>query len=418
MAGEKIRVLIVDDIADTRENIRKLLQFENDIEVIGGARSGKEAIEVSRDAKPDVVLMDINMPDIDGITATEIIRRNNQAIQVVILSVQGDPNYMRRAMLAGARDFLTKPPAADELTSAIRRAGKMAQDERLKANLTSVTAGKGATSSLVMTPVTSGKIIVVYSPKGGTGCTTLAVNLAMSLHNEETQVALVDGNLQFGDVTVFLNVQAKNSAADLASHVDELDQEMVNDVLVTHSNSGVKILPAPARPEQAEDVSGEQFGKLLNFLRCMFSYVVIDTSSILTDVVLAAMDSADIICLITTQDIPSIKNARLYLDLAQILKIKRRRILFVMNRYDKRIGITAEKVSESFKHEIVAVIPLDERTVVPSINRGIPFLLGDRSKPLSRSVLSLAETVRQRLAEMAESEIEKEMVVTRKTDKR
>ena len=107
MPADKIRVLIVDDIAETRENVRKLLQFEADVEVVGAARSGKEGIQLAQELDPDVVLMDINMPDIDGITATETIRHKSPHIQVVILSVQGDQNYMRRAMLAGASDFLT-----------------------------------------------------------------------------------------------------------------------------------------------------------------------------------------------------------------------------------------------------------------------------------------------------------------------
>ncbi len=131
-SGDKIRVLIVDDVADTRENVRKLLQFEADIDVVGAARSGKEGIQLSLELDPDVVLMDINMPDIDGIAATEAIRQKSPHIQVVILSVQGDQNYMRRAMLAGARDFLTKPPMGDELVSAVRRGGEMAHIERSK----------------------------------------------------------------------------------------------------------------------------------------------------------------------------------------------------------------------------------------------------------------------------------------------
>src|SRR5215204_6390275 len=132
MAGEKIRVLIVDDVSETRENVKKLLQFESDVDVVGIARTGKEAIQVSQELNPDVVLMDINMPDMDGIAATEAIRAKQPAVQVVILSVQSDQNYMRKAMLAGARDFLTKPPMGDELISAIRRAGAMAQTERSK----------------------------------------------------------------------------------------------------------------------------------------------------------------------------------------------------------------------------------------------------------------------------------------------
>lgn len=393
---DKIRVLIVDDIADTRENIRKLLQFEKDMDVIGGAATGRQAIDLAKELKPDVILMDINMPDMDGITTTEVIRQQNPTVQIVILSVQGDPSYMRRAMLAGARDFLVKPPAIDDLTGAIRRAGKMAFEEREKA---AVVAGGQARIAAAAMPAMQGKVIVVYSPKGGAGATTLAVNLAVTLQSEDTPTALVDGNLQFGDVAVFMNEQVRNSVLDLAPRVDELDQEVVREVMIHHAASGVRILAAPTRPEYAENVTGEQFAKVLRYLRDIFSYVVVDASSTLTDVVLASMDISDVIILITTQDIPAIKSARLYLDLADVLSIDRRRILFIMNRFDKRIGILPEKIGESFKHEVVATIPFEDRVIVPSVNRGVPFMLGDRTRPIAKSFLSLAEVVRQRISE-------------------
>src|SRR3989337_2038634 len=104
MADEKIRVLIVDDVAETRENIRKLLQFDAQVEVVGASRSGTEGVEMAIETQPDVVLMDINMPDMDGISATEAIRKKVPFTQIIILSVQADSNYMPRAMLAGARD--------------------------------------------------------------------------------------------------------------------------------------------------------------------------------------------------------------------------------------------------------------------------------------------------------------------------
>jgi len=414
--GDKIRVVIVDDIAETRENIRKLLQFENDFEVVGVGRTGREGIEIVKETKPDVVIMDINMPDMDGITATETIRRNLPFTQIIILSVQGDPNYMRRAMLAGARDFLTKPPSVDDLTSAIRRAGRMAQEERAKTPSRVAVSGTG-TISAASPLVTRGKVIAIYSPKGGTGCTTVAVNLAIALHSDETPTILVDGNLQFGDVAVFLNEQGKNSVADLAPRVDELDPDIIEEVIVNHAPSGLKILPAPSRPENAENVTGEQFSKILNYLRRLFSYVVVDTSSILTDPTLAAIDGGDLVVLLTNQDIPSIKNARLFLDLAEVLKISRKRILFVMNRFDRRIGITPEKVGESFKHPVSATIPLEERVVIPAINRGRPFILDDKSRTVTRAILSLAEVVRQRLAELAQAESKEELIVGTKVSR-
>jgi pilus assembly protein CpaE len=404
--GQKVRVIIVDDIAETRENVRKLLQFEADIDVIGAAKSGREGIEFSKEQDPDVILMDINMPDMDGIAATEEILRNQPHVQVIILSVQGDQNYMRRAMLAGARDFLTKPPMADELISAIRRAGEMAQLERAKTAQVQAVQSTAGVPSAAGFSLTQGKVITVYSPKGGTGCTTIAVNLALALHNEDTHTTLVDGNFQFGDVAVFINEQGKNTIVDLATRVNELDPEIVEGVMLKHAASGVHVLAAPSRPEHSEKVNGDQFAQLIDYLRQMYAYVVIDTTPSLSDITLSAIDKSDVIVLVTTQDIPSIKNARLFLDLLQTIGIERERIVFTMNRYDKRIAITPERIGDNLKQSVAAVIPLDEKVVVPAVNRGVPFILENKTQPSARGILSLAESVREALAaiELSESE--------------
>jgi pilus assembly protein CpaE len=396
---EKTRVLVVDDVAETRENIRKLLQFEADIEVVGAARTGKEAVQLTEELKPDVVLMDINMPDMDGITATEMIRQRNQVAQIVILSVQGDPNYMRRAMLAGARDFLTKPPMADELISAVRRAGEMARLERSKSSQ-ATPVSTSVTQSSFGPGLADGRIIMVYSPKGGTGVTTLAVNLAITLNNDETHAVLVDGNLQFGDVAVFLNEQGKNTILDLAPRADELEPEVVESVLIKHATSGLRILAAPSRPEHADHVNSDQFSKLLKYLRQSYAYVVIDTSHVLSEITLAALDVSDVVVLLVTQDIPAIKNSRLFLDLLGTIGVSRDHICFVMNRYDKRISITPEKVGENLKQEVVGVIPLDERIVIPSVNRGVPFMIDNMTQPCARAVFSLAESIRGQLSKL------------------
>lgn len=405
--GDKIKVLIVDDVADTRENVRKLLQFESDIEVVGAARNGREAIQMSQELSPDVVLMDINMPDMDGITATEMIRQKMPYVQVVILSVQGDQNYMRRAMLVGARDFLTKPPMADELTAAIRRAGAMAREERLKSAQVYAAPAAGLPQAMPLGVAAQGKIIMVYSPKGGTGCTTVAVNLALALNNEDTRVALVDANLQFGDVAVFLNEQGKNTILDLAPRAAELDPEIVEGVMIKHAASGVHVLAAPSRPEQAESVKPEQVGELLEYLRRLYAYVVVDTSSYLNDVTLTVLDVSDAVVLITTQDIPSIKDGRLFLDLLQTMGIPPAKVAFTMNRFDRRIAITPEKVGENLKQEVVAVIPLDERVVIPSVNRGVPFVLDNKTQPAARGIFMLAEALRARLLAMDSPEAER-----------
>ncbi|MBX3046558.1 MAG: response regulator [Anaerolineales bacterium] len=407
MAEEKIRVLIVDDIAETRENIRKLLQFDAQIEVVGASRNGLEGVDLAIETQPDVVLMDINMPDMDGISATEAIRKKVPHTQIVILSVQGDSNYMRRAMLAGARDFLTKPIDVDELTAAIRRAGRVAWNEREKLASSGFggQAGSGSGSGTLL-PGDQGHVITVFSPKGGTGKTTLTANLAVSMRQQGQTVVAVDGNLQFGDLSFFFNEQGRNNVADLAPRTDELDREVVSEVLVRHESSGVHILAAPMRPEQADSVSGEQFGAVVNYLSRMYPYVLVDTGSTLNDLTLAALDAASMVVLLITQDIPSIKNARLFLDLAEGLGISKDQIVLVMNRFDKRRSITAERVRDNFKKEVAAVIPLEEKIVVPAMDRGEPFVLRNSSTPVAKAITDLASMLVAKLKAQVPSQLE------------
>ncbi|HEY6072173.1 MAG TPA: response regulator, partial [Anaerolineales bacterium] len=392
MPVDKIRVLIVDDVAETRENVRKLLQFESDVEVIGAARSGKEGVQLAQELNPDVVLMDINMPDIDGIAATETIRHQSPETQVVILSVQGDQNYMRRAMLAGARDFLTKPPMGDELISAVRRAAEMARVERSK-----VAPGRGSggypglpASVHVLPGLLQGKVVSVYSPKGGVGATTIAVNIAIALHNEDTRVVLVDANLQFGDVAVFLNEQGKNTIIEIAPRVEELDAETVEEIMLKHEASGIHILAAPQKPEFAEKVSPEQFGRVIHLLKQLYSYVIVDTSCSLNDITLTAFDHSDAVVLVTTQETPAIKNTSLALDLMQTLGVSCDKLVLAINRYDKRIAITPERVGKNLKQEVAAVIPLDEKVVINAVNRGIPFMVDSKTQLAARGIYALA----------------------------
>jgi pilus assembly protein CpaE len=399
---DKIRVVIVDDVAETRENIRKLLQFEADVEVSGVASTGIDGIKVALETDPDVVLMDINMPDMDGITATEKIRAKNQHTQIVILSVQSDPNYLRKAMLAGARDFLTKPPDVDELTAAIRRAGKMAQQERLKK--ASFAQAGGTTGTLGFPGSTDGKIIALYSPKGGTGVTTLTANLAVALRSSKSTVAVADGRLQFGDLSFFFNEQGRNNILDLAPRVDELDREIISEVMIEHEDTGIHILAAPPRPEQAENVSGNEFARVLRYLKTMYKYILVDTDSSLNDITLSILDIADMIILVTSQDIPSIKNIRLFLDVIDALGIDRSQLIMTMNRFDKRRNITPERVSDISKQEVVTAIPMDERLVIPAMDRGIPFLIQNHTEPVSKGVINLAKNVVKKLEELKELE--------------
>ena len=195
-----------------------------------------------------------------------------------------------------------------------------------------------------------------------------------------------------------MNEQGKNTILDLAPRAEEIDVEMVKEVKIRHQPTGLHILAAPSRPEQAEKISAEQVSKLLQFLRQIYAYIIVDTSSYLSDVTLAVLDVSDIVVLVATQDIPAIKDGRLFLDFLPNLGIAPSKIAFVMNRYDKRITITPEKVAENLKQEVIAIIPLDERSVIPSVNRGVPFVLDNKTQPAARGIFTLAEALRGKLS--------------------
>lgn len=413
---DKIRLLIVDDHPPTRENIRKLLQFEQDIEVVGTARSGEEALEIARNAEPDVVLMDINMPGMDGISATEALLEDVPFAQIVILSVQNETDYMRRAMLAGARDFISKPPSGDELISTIRTVAERAKEARKKlaAPRPQLEQAAGA-GGYGMPSRPEGKILSVYSAKGGVGCSTIATNLAIGLNSEETPAVIVDASLQFGDVAAFLNLQVKNSLADLASRVNELEDEIVQDVLMKHE-TGLSVLAAPARPELADEVQADQVRKILQYLRRHYAYVIVDTSSTMDDITLAVLDVTDVLLAVATPEIPAIKDSRLLFDLLSALDFPRDRIMFVLNRTDKSIGITAKMVSDNLKHPVHGDIPTDDRAMLLSVNKGVPLLLTDKTSPIAKAMINLLSEVKEHLLtseEEVEDEAEKPRIFNR-----
>ncbi len=403
----KIRVLIVDDIPETRENLRKLLHFEPDIEVVGAAASGEASIEIAQELEPDIVLMDINMPDLDGIAAAETITEASPTTQLIMMSVQSEADYLRRSMLAGAREFLTKPFSADELVTTIRRVYQLKPRTIAPPLIQRAPPLEGIPSR--QEPERRGAIIAVYSPKGGSGCTTIATNLAISLKRDKEKVALVDCSLQFGDVGVFLNLQAKNTLADLIPQIDELDDIILDGVLQTHS-SGVKALLAPPRPEMADLVTPEHIKRILAYLRGCYEYVIADTSSSLYDLTLAILEASDLILLVITPDIPAIKDAKLFFEVMEVLGYPLEGVNLVLNKVDRHSEIQEQNIANSIKHPITARISNDPLVTLRAVNQGIPLLIGQKDKVISRDILALATHLKGELTkvEEPEEEVEKE----------
>jgi len=387
-AGNVIHVLIVDDISETRESLSKLLYFEKDIEVVGTAVNGREAIEAAKELKPDIVLMDINMPDMDGIKAAEIIAAQVPQSQLIMMSVQGDADYLRRSMLAGARDFLIKPFSGDDLVNTIHRVYEMGATRRV-ALPTAPAAAVVEPAKRAPTRI-GGQIIALFSPQGGIGCTTLATNLAIAARqNSNKRVALVDCNLQFGDVGIFLNLQSGKTIVDLVSMIDDLDPELVEDVMLPHS-SGIRVLLAPTRPEMADLVTADHVRRILTTMQRSFDLIFVDTWPFLHEITLTVMEVCDRLLLLLSPEIPPVKNAKLFFEVMEAMDFPARRLMLVLNRVDSRGGISPRDIEMSIQHTLTAQVVADWRLATHAVNHGVPFMVSHRDAALSRAVSELS----------------------------
>ena len=377
--AEKISVLLVDDSAATRVSVSKLIDFHDEMKLVGEAADATQAIALAKKLLPDIVLMDINMPGMDGITATQILSAEVPTASIIIMSVQNEQEYLRKAMVAGAKNYLTKPFSSDELLQAIQQVYE--NEKRRRAVGPETTKAK------------SGKIITVFSTKGGIGKTTIATNLAVALATKTGgTVCVVDADLQFGDVALFLNVLPQATIADLVQDIDHLDEKLLEGYLCSFSRN-VKVLPAPFRPEQAETVSGVHLAAILKMLRSMFQYVVVDTTPSFNDAMLAALDAADEVLVICAMDLPTVKNVKMCLEIMESLNYTKEKIKMVLNRADSEGGMDMREVEEALRCDFSATIPSDGKTVVSSVNRGVPFVISNPDTHVAHSVYELARLV-------------------------
>jgi pilus assembly protein CpaE len=299
-------------------------------------------------------------------------------------------------MLAGAREFLIKPFSSDELVSSIRRVYELAA-ARPAPLLPPQTDRLQAPAKPAAAPGKRGHVVSVFGPKGGVGASTIAANLAIALHEAGgLKVALVDGNLQFGGIDVLLNLQTTRTIADVVTKVEDLDAELITSAMVPHP-SGVKVLLAPPRPEMADLVQPEHMRAILGQMRQMFDYVVVDTWTSLHDLSLSVLDSADRIILVATPEVPAIKNAKVFFDVADALDYPPEKIWLVINQADRRGAIRTADIEGSIKHPIAAAIPMDERSVFMAANQGIPLVVAHRGSPVAQALFALAARVRKEL---------------------
>jgi len=396
--GEKIRILIVDDNPGTRDNVTRLLYFEDDLEVIGQAVNGREGIEMAVELKPHIVLMDINMPDMDGITATEQMGVKVPFSQVVIMSVQSDQHYMKQAMAAGARDFQPKPFTSEELVNCLRRVYKIGMPlyqqyeavERAEAQQAAQSNSRGRVEGEA-----SALVIAVYSPKGGVGTSALAANLAIALHQEQGDVVLVDTVFQAGDIQVHLNTRPTRTVSDLV-HDGDLEIDLLPDILLPHE-SGIKLLLAPTQPQFADFITIPMITDIINELKKQFKIVVIDTETQLTDRTLTVLEAADYTVLVIVPELPAIKSAKLYLEIVEQLGFDPKHIMVALNRANMPGGVRPDQIEKVLKVQGTYLVPYDLK-MRSALNRGAAICQHDAGAPSAQAIINMARHMWQKIA--------------------
>ncbi|GAB4476516.1 MAG: response regulator [Anaerolineae bacterium] len=402
--AEKIRVLIVDDNEETRYGTQRLLEMEDErIEIVGIAENGLQAIELVRELHPHVVLMDINMPVMDGLQATARITQEMPRVQVVIVSVQDDPNYMRQAIRAGATDFVAKPISADELAAAIERAYQKIPPE-VPAGIPGIIPGMEG--QIPGYRRADGHIIGVLGPKGGIGKTTVAVNLGVALARsmKDKKVLLIDGNITYGDVAVFLNTRGQYSVVDLAIMLEDpeqADDQVLEGTIASH-DSGLKLLVAPTNPNDTP-LGVELFGTMLDFLKREFDYIIVDTATTIDNMMVATIRRADRLIMLTHPTMPALKNARLMFAELRAAEYPFEHLMLVMNRVPKNNRITVAQISQYLGQKVVVEIP-DDPAADEALNRGVALVTLDPRRVISvQPLLNLAQMLRDSF-EKAEEE--------------
>lgn len=379
---DKIKIVVADDSEQTRENIAAIFNFDKDIEIVGEAKNGLEAIAVVKQKRPHIVLMDINMPVMDGIRATQALTEEGIEASIIIMSIQGEGEYIKRAMSAGARDYVVKPFGVKELVDTVRHVHEMDMSRKLRT---------GAASASKV----DSKIISIFSTKGGVGKTTIATNLAVSLSNlTGKKVALLDFDLQFGDVAICLNLYVKNSMTELVKDFANIEQDssLLEEYLLTHY-SGIKVLAAPIRPENAEYVTTDHIAKTIGLLKGRYDYIIIDTSHGFNDTVITTLDMSDMILYVSTLDMPSIKNTKNGLEVMKSLNYPNEKVKIVINKSNESFGINHSDFESTLGVSIFTMIPDDLASVTISVNNGHPLVSHRRSSPVSKKISKLAQNI-------------------------
>lgn len=383
---QAIRVLLAEQDESVRDQMRQRLAAERDIEVVGVAGDGERAVRLATQLQPDVAVLSLSLPRLDGIAATETISISVPFCQVIVLSEQGEISVVRRAMIVGAREFLLKPVNGDDLVAAVHRVHAI-EAKRRTGWTGSDDYDEGASAAARQR---LGRVTVIWGPKGGVGRTFLAVNCAAALAGPLKQhTLLIDGALPFGSVDIVLDLQSKKSLQDLMADGDQdLDPDLVARV-VAHHSSGLDVLLAPPA-DTLLLVSPLHVQRILAVTRRLYSHVIIDTHPSLDETTLAFLDLCDTIVAVATPELTALRNLRVFLATATRLGYGRDKISLVINRADMRNAVPLSEIEAACRREITLTLPNDHDVVDGSINKGKPLVIQQPDRPVAKQLIRLA----------------------------
>ena len=371
------KILIVDD----DPNVQRLLQYtlkQEGYDVFVAADRA-EGFRLWGTESPDLILLDVMLPKLDGYQVAAKIRAEEGTashVPIIMLTAEREVEQKVRGLRAGADDYLIKPFHPAELLA------------RIKSLL-----ARFAPKDVLLARPPLGRVLAFYGAKGGVGTTTIAINAAIALHRElGRKVCLVDGNLQFGDHRVFLDLGLdRKSIVDIVT-APSMDQDLVRQILVKH-DSGVDLLLAPPSPETAELVTPEHLPVILEHLRAMYDYVLIDIDKRMDDVNLGIIEAADTVFVVMTADLSCLKNVRLVLETISHLGYESKKVQLVLNRSNAFTGINVRNAEGALKRTIDHQILNEYRGAISALNSGAPFMFTKADSALGGSLLQFARSV-------------------------
>jgi pilus assembly protein CpaE len=300
------------------------------------------------------------------------IREYTQA-PIVLLASGEASQLLDEALDADVGDVLLLPQLTNNVVFAIRKA---------------VHTGRRSTAS----PAGHGRVLTVFSPKGGTGKTVTATNLAAAFAKfERKRTLLLDLDLQFGDAAIMLSIEPAKTIYDLVVAPGELDPDKLAGYTTRHG-SGLDILPAPIRPEDAELVTETKLARLIEVARETYDVIVVDTSPFFHGPMLATLDRTDQLILVSSLDIPTIKNVRLSLQTLELLSFPMKRIKLVLNRSNSNVGLRRPEVEAALEIKVAFEVPSD-RAIPVSVNRGNPAVISEANADVSRALRQMAKSL-------------------------